>query len=73
MGPRCVNFQDAARWYSIAAQIGDPAGQANLGGLYFYGKGVRRDCAQAAPLAFDVVFTPKIMPSSQNRNARGAH
>jgi TPR repeat protein len=41
------NFQQAARWYQVAAEQGHAAAQNNLGWLYLHGHGVSRDPAVA--------------------------
>ena len=44
------DFGEAVRWYRLAAQQGHPAGQANLGFMYFQGRGVARDDVRAFAL-----------------------
>ena len=39
---------EAARWYRMAAEQGDPKGQLNLGVLYINGRGMEKDEARAA-------------------------
>ena len=34
------NYQAAVKWYTLAAEQGDPLAQYNLGRLYYLGKGV---------------------------------
>lgn len=42
-----VNFQEAVRWYTVAAERGDNGAQNNLGARYRNGEGVPRDPAKA--------------------------
>jgi len=42
-----ADFKEAAKWYRAAAEQGDALAQANLGQLYFDGRGVEFDLVQA--------------------------
>lgn len=41
------NYSEAKKWYTLAAQNGDPEAQSELAFLYFTGKGGERDSKQA--------------------------
>jgi hypothetical protein len=41
------DYDEAARWYGLAAQQGDVKAQFNLGNVYFKGQGVPRDYTEA--------------------------
>ena len=47
---RNPNYQEAARWYEIAAKQGDAIAQNNLGSLYENGLGVPKDFSKAFEL-----------------------
>lgn len=41
------NFQEAVKWYHLAAEQGNESAQVNLGVMYAKGRGVRQDFARA--------------------------
>ena len=41
------NYQPAVKWYTLAAEQGDPLAQYNLGRLYYLGKGVPENLVYA--------------------------
>src|SRR5262245_5527566 len=49
-GSRNPNYQEAARWYQLAANQGDAIAQNNLGSLYEQGVGVPKDFSKAFEL-----------------------
>jgi TPR repeat protein len=50
MRSRHPNFEQAARWYELAAVQGDAIAQNNLGSLYEHGLGVPKDSTKAFEL-----------------------
>jgi hypothetical protein len=44
------NYEEAARWYQLAADQGDAIAQNNLGSLYEHGLGVRKDYSRSLEL-----------------------
>jgi len=49
-GSQPPNYEEAARWYQLAAQQGDAIAQNNLGSLYEHGLGVPKDFSRAFEL-----------------------
>ncbi|MEZ0225324.1 MAG: tetratricopeptide repeat protein [Alphaproteobacteria bacterium] len=41
------NFEEAAKWFQLAADQGEPLAQMKLGYLYYTGQGIKRDIAEA--------------------------
>src|SRR5262249_27764317 len=41
------DFGEAAKWYRLAAEQGNPTAQSNLASMYFSGQGVKQDYVQA--------------------------
>ena len=41
------DYGEAAKWYRLAAEQGNPTAQSNLGSMYYSGQGVRQDYVQA--------------------------
>ena len=41
------DYAQALKWYSLAAEKGNPRAQSNLGNMYYYGRGVPKDYAEA--------------------------
>lgn len=42
-----INRAEAARWFQLAANLGDPQGEFSLGRAYLQGEGVEKDLAKA--------------------------
>ena len=47
MGRAAQDHAEAAKWYRIAAELGDAAAQLNLGIMYFHGRGVPQDYVES--------------------------
>lgn len=45
---RQKKYEDAAHWYRIGAEKGDPKAAFNLAGLYYDGNGVKKDLQESA-------------------------
>ena len=41
------DYGEAAKWYRLAAEQGNPTAQSNLGSMYYSGQGVPQDYVQA--------------------------
>ena len=69
------DYAQAAHWYRMAAEQGDPYAQAGLGLLYRFGKGVDRDLVQAylwLDLAVNHTTGPESDSIKEYRDAAGA-
>ncbi len=61
----------SSRYCAAAAELGDAIGQVNLGDLYYYGAGVKKDWATTFTLCvLALVLVFKCSPDAQPRDGR---
>ena len=61
------DYSEAAKWYALAAEGGDPYAQNNLGVFYKYGRGVPKDLVQAYKW-FNLAASGSLEAEEENRD-----